>query len=277
MVTANRIMERAAEAGGLVVGGLDQTGLSQKAGAVVSHLRMAREREAVASPAVGVAGADLYLSGDILQAAAERHLDRVDPGRTLAVVDTAVTPTAGMLQTDSSGPDLFSLEEAIIDRTGSERAVFVDSKRIAEGFFSNHLLANVVLVGAAFQRGGLPFSAEAVREAIGDQGSGARDNWAAFQWGRWAVHDPGAVEAALEAAERGAATTTAGLFEPSAGAARQARALVARRELAAELVATLERRAAQVIDYQDVALAETFLGLVGNRRRDRRRRPSTGN
>ncbi len=42
VVTAARIMERAAEASGLVVGGLDQTGLSQKAGAVVSHLRMAR-------------------------------------------------------------------------------------------------------------------------------------------------------------------------------------------------------------------------------------------
>ena len=270
MVTAARIMERAAEACGLVVGGLDQTGLSQKAGAVVSHLRMAREREAVASPAVGVAGADLYLSGDILQAAAERHLDRVDPGRTLAVVDAAVTPTAGMLQTDSSGPDHGSLERAITERVGSERAVFVGSKRIAEGFFSNHLLANVVLVGAAFQCGGLPFSADAVRQAIGDRGSGAQDNWDAFEWGRWAVHDPDAVRAALEVAERGATTATAGLFEPSADAARQARALVARHELPTELVATLERRVAQVVDYQDVALAETFRRAGSARRRDGR-------
>ena len=263
VVTAARIMERAAEAFGLAVGGLDQTGLSQKAGAVVSHLRMAREREAVASPVVGAAGADLYLSGDILQAAAQRHLDRVDPGRTLAVVDTAVTPTAGMLQTDSSGPDLGALEKAITDRAGLERAVFVGSKRISEGFFSNHLLANIVLVGAAFQHGGLPFSADAVREAIGDRGSGARDNWEAFQWGRWAVHDPDAVHAALESAERGAASTTAGLFEPSADATRRAGALVARHELPRALAATLERRPAQVLDYQDVALTETFLGLVG--------------
>ncbi len=38
---------------------------------------------------------------------------------------------------------------------------------------------------------------------------------------------------------------------------------MARHELPRALAATLERRAAQVLDYQDVALAETFLGLVG--------------
>jgi indolepyruvate ferredoxin oxidoreductase len=262
VVTAARIMELAAESCGLVVGGLDQTGLSQKAGAVVSHLRMATDRNAIASPVVGVAGADVYLSGDILQAASERHLDRVDPGRTLAVVDTAVTPTAGMLQTDSRGPDHAALERVIAERVGRDRLVLVDSKRIAEAFFGSHILANVVLVGAAFQRGGLPFPAEAVRAAIGE-GRGARDNWEAFEWGRWAVHDPGAVDAALEAAERGTSKTTTALFEPTAAAARQAHALVARRELPPELVATIERRVAQVVDYQDAGLAQTFLGLIG--------------
>ena len=182
-------------------------------------------------------------------------------------------PRPGCSRPIRVGPTTAALERAITDRAGSERAVFVGSKRIAEGFFSNHLLANVVLVGAAFQCGGLPFSADAVRQAIGDRGSGAQDNWEAFEWGRWAVHDPDAVRAALEVAERGATTATAGLFEPSADAARQAGALVARHELPTELVATLERRVAQVVDYQDVALAETFLGLVGVVAASGRRRP----
>ena len=57
-------------------------------------------RRALGSATVGTEGADLYLSGDILQAAAANHLDRVKPGRTIAVVDSALTPTAAMLQRD---------------------------------------------------------------------------------------------------------------------------------------------------------------------------------
>ena len=49
VVTANRILAAAAEAAGFVIGGLDQTGLSQKAGAVVSHLHLARDRSALGS------------------------------------------------------------------------------------------------------------------------------------------------------------------------------------------------------------------------------------
>ena len=69
IVTANRIIASAAEAAGMAVGGMDQTGLSQMAGAVVSHLHLATDPRALGSATVGDGGADLYLSGDILQAA----------------------------------------------------------------------------------------------------------------------------------------------------------------------------------------------------------------
>jgi indolepyruvate ferredoxin oxidoreductase len=62
VITANRIVAAAAEAAGLVIGGMDQTGLSQKAGAVVSHLHLARDRTALGSATVSAGGADLYLS-----------------------------------------------------------------------------------------------------------------------------------------------------------------------------------------------------------------------
>ncbi|MBO0856485.1 MAG: indolepyruvate ferredoxin oxidoreductase family protein, partial [Nocardia sp.] len=74
IITANRILVQAAEAAGWVVGGMDQTGLSQKAGSVVSHLHLAADRRDLTAAAVGGGGADLYLSGDILQAADPVHL-----------------------------------------------------------------------------------------------------------------------------------------------------------------------------------------------------------
>jgi indolepyruvate ferredoxin oxidoreductase len=260
VVTANRIIADAAQAAGYLVGGLDQTGLSQKAGAVVSHLHLASSRDALGAATVSAAGADLYLSGDILQAAAAKHLDRIRPGRSVAVVDASLTPTAAMLQGGQGSPDVTTLQAAIRDRVDGGTVAFVDSQRIAEQVFHNHLLANVVLLGAAFQSGGLPVSAADVDAAMARQGKAAAANRAAFEWGRWAVHDPAAVEAALVAAADGG--SAAGPYDPSARAVRRASVLLANRRLPAELSALLTRRAAQVIDYQDARRAARYLDLV---------------
>ncbi|SEP10479.1 indolepyruvate ferredoxin oxidoreductase family protein [Trujillonella endophytica] len=255
VITANRILASAAEAAGLVVGGVDQTGLSQKAGAVVSHLRLARSREALGSAAVTAGGADLYLSGDILQAAGPKHLEKVTPGRTTAVVDVAVTQTVAMMQGGAPPPPAADLQAAITARVGADRVAFLDAGRIAERVFANHLLGNVVLLGAAFQVGGLPLALADLHRAM-ERGRGAADNRAAFAWGRWAAHDPAAVEAAL------AAPDASSISDPSADAVRVAADLVARRRLPVELRDLLVRRAAQAVDYQDAARAERYLDLV---------------
>ncbi|MWA03546.1 indolepyruvate ferredoxin oxidoreductase family protein [Actinomadura sp. LD22] len=263
VVTANRIIAAAAEAAGFVIGGMDQTGLSQKAGAVVSHLHLAADRGALGAATVSGGGADLYLSGDILQAAGPAHLAKVRPGRTVAVIDRNVTPTTAMLQSDVAPPDLGSLEAAITERVAGGRVALLDSQRVAEAVFADHLLANVVLLGAAFQLGGLPVALADVELAIKKQGKAAATNREAFEWGRWAVHDPAAVEAALAAAaanEDGKAAE--GVFDPSATALETAARLVAARDLPDELRDLLTRRAAQAVDYQNARRAERFLGLV---------------
>jgi indolepyruvate ferredoxin oxidoreductase len=265
VVTANRIIALAAESAGFVVGGMDQTGLSQKAGAVVSHLHLATDRAALGAATVSPGGAGLYLSGDLLQAAGPKHLERVDPGRTIAVVDDELTPTASMLQRDAAPPDAHELEQAIVERVGADRAVFVDSTRIAEHAFANPLLANVVLLGAAYQLGGLPFSIRDIETAMGEQNRGAADNLAAFAWGRWVVHDRAAVERALAAAGSGdgaARGADGSIFDPTPEATAAAVALVARRRVPDAVRELVVRRAAQVVDYQSTARARRFLDLV---------------
>jgi indolepyruvate ferredoxin oxidoreductase len=261
VVTANRILAAAAEAGGLVVDGMDQTGLSQKAGAVASHLHLATGRDALGSAAVGSSGADLYLSGDILQAAAPAHLAKIRPGHTVAVVDRDFTPTASMLQRDAAPPDLAALQRGIEARVGGGRVAFVDSTRIAEDILDNHLLANVVVLGAAFQLGGLPLSLADLERGIGGQGATADANRAAFTWGRWAAHDPAAVDTALATAAR-AVVPSGGLFDPSSRARSKAASLTASRAVPPELRDLVTRRAAQVVDYQHAARARRYLDLV---------------
>jgi len=261
VVTANRILAAAAESAGLVVDGLDQTGLSQKAGAVVSHLHLATSDDALGSAVVGRAGADLYLSGDILQAATPRHLDQVNPGHTRAVIGRGVTPTAMMLQTGAEPPTEGELDEQILARVGSDRTVFLDSGRIADLVFANHLLANVVLLGAAFQSGALPVPLAHIEAAIAAQGKAAEANRAAFDWGRWVVHANDRVEARL--AEASAAQGGArDLFEPSTSALDVAGPLVTDAAVPADLRALLVRRTAQIVDYQNAKLARRYLDLL---------------
>jgi indolepyruvate ferredoxin oxidoreductase len=260
VVTASRILARAAEAAGLAPAGLDQTGLSQKAGPVVSHLRLAEDRQALGAATVGDAGADLYLSGDILQAAAPRHLAKTVPGRTIAVVDATVMPTPNMLQSGAATPDTASLGRVIADYVGADRTLLVDVKHIAESVFADHLLANVVLLGAAFQMGGLPLSLADMHLGIMKLGRAADRNREAFEWGRWAAHDPAAVAAALAGA--GERTPTGNVLDPSAAALTAAAELVRGRELPAELRDLLTRRTAQAIDYQNVRRGTVFLDLV---------------
>jgi indolepyruvate ferredoxin oxidoreductase len=262
VVTANRIVATAAEISGRAVAGLDQTGLSQKAGAVVSHLHMALDPSLLSAATVGPVGADLYLSGDLLQAASPRHLDRVRPGRTVAVVDNGITPTAAMLQTDVAPPDRGALERAVEERVGRQRVVFFDAKRYAEALFGNHLLANVMVLGAACQLGGLPLPLNAVDQAIGRLGRQAADNADAFLWGRWVVHRPAAVEAAVQRAEDGTGGAPRSPTDPTPESRTRAMSLVSRAEVPADLYDLVVRRTAQVVDYQDAARADRFLRLV---------------
>jgi indolepyruvate ferredoxin oxidoreductase len=63
--------------------------------------------------------------------------------------------------------------------------------------FADHMPANMVLVGAAFQHGCLPVSAEALEQAIRINGAAVETTLAAFRWGRAWVVDDDAVRAAL--------------------------------------------------------------------------------
>ena len=73
VVTVSQVIGTAAMLDGFHVRGLDQTGLSQKAGPVISDVRMARDAPAESNHAL-VGGVDCYLAFDMLAGAGDRHL-----------------------------------------------------------------------------------------------------------------------------------------------------------------------------------------------------------
>jgi indolepyruvate ferredoxin oxidoreductase len=201
VVTVNQVLGMAALIDGLQVSGLDQTGLSQKGGPVISDLRITREPLAAASKAP--AGTiDLYLGFDLLGAASPKNLVTADRERTVAVVSTSAVPTGRMVvDTEERFPELAGQLDKIDAATRKEHNLYLDAQRLSERLFGDHMMTNTLALGAAFQRGLLPVSAEALERAIELNGAAVEKNLAALRWGRAVVAAPDAVEAATRAPE----------------------------------------------------------------------------
>ena len=195
VVTVNQILATAAMLDGMEVHTLDQTGMSQKAGPVVSHLRMARE-EIEPANRVGIGQADCYLALDILTGSESRTLLHAAPGRTAAFVSTSDVPTGAMVE-GSAALEFLPREELLERIRSSAREVFaLDALAAAQSLFGHTTPSHLLLVGAAFQAGSLPISAHAIERTIELNGVGVAANLAAFRWGRVAVADPEAFAAA---------------------------------------------------------------------------------
>ena len=195
VVTVNQVLATAALLDGLQVRSLDQTGMSQKAGPVASHLRIARD-EIEPSNRIGVGQSDCYLALDFLTGSEVRNLVYAEPGRTAAYVSTSEVPTGAMVE-GSAGLSFPPREQLLQRLRPSVRDLFdLDTFAAANALFGNTTPCHFLLVGAAFQAGALPISAAAIEAALELNGVGVAANLAAFRWGRVAVADPAAFAAA---------------------------------------------------------------------------------
>jgi indolepyruvate ferredoxin oxidoreductase len=255
VVTVNQVLGMAALIDGLHVSGLDQTGLSQKGGPVVSDLRISREPLASASktPAGSI---DLYLGFDLLGAASETNLVTTEPERTVAVVSTHAVPTGRMVvDVNERFPELAAQLDRIDATTRAEHNLYLDAQMLSERLFGDHMMSNTLALGAAFQRGMVPVSAEALEQAIRLNGAAVDKNLAAFAWGRAVVAAPDAVERATHPPEA---------VVPARELSTGERELV---ELAGngdqgELRHLAEVRVPELVAYQDEAYACRWAELV---------------
>ena len=190
VVTVNQILGTAALLDGKHVRGLDQTGLSQKGGPVVSHLKIF-ERAPETSNKVAAGAADCYLGFDLLVATSPQNLDHASPDRTIAIVSTSKIPTGAMVtSTDVEFPDPGGLVLSINRFTRKDESVYLDAQALAETLFDDHMAANMLVLGAAYQAGALPVSAHAIEDAIVLNGVSVQMNTHAFRAGRLFVVDP---------------------------------------------------------------------------------------
>ena len=278
VVTVSQVLATAALLDGVGVMGVDQTGLSQKGGPVVSHLRFF-DGEASGANLIGAGGTDCYLGLDLLVAADPKNLAKADRDRTLAVVSTSKLPTGDMVaHVTETYPDTGQMLSTIDGATRAGAGVRLDADRMADSLLGTAMPANVLVLGAAYQAGGIPVSAASIERAIELNGVAVAANIAAFRWGRVYGRDgiDGLVSLAGVAgvanpasAETESAAPGLGLDSAGARAKATARSLVEDSGLAAApgdggaaLAETVERRAADLVDYQSQRLASQYVDFV---------------
>ena len=254
VVTSNQVLGTAAALDGLQVRSLDQTGLSQKGGPVVSNLRISAEPQEMAAK-IGAAAADAFLVFDPLTAADSKNLGRAQPGSTLAIVSTSRVPTGAMVRDISvEYPQRDQLLGIIDGATRAGDNVYFDAIGLAETLFGDHMMANMLVIGAAYQAGVLPMSARSIERAIELNGVKAADNQQAFRAGRLAVAD--ADWLASQQVER------AGAVEIATPPTAETTGLLDGLPKDGELRRLLEIRVPELIAYQNLAYARQYVADV---------------
>ncbi|CAA0120104.1 Uncharacterised protein [Mycolicibacterium vanbaalenii] len=242
VVTVAQVIGAAATHMGLKVTGLDQLGLAQKGGAVVSDVRISSTQRP-GSNRIGAGGCDLYLGFDSLVAATQSNLEVIAPQRTYTVVSTSATPTGAMV-TDIRAQ--FPPTQDLIDRiewagTRPEN-IFVDVRTQLRKPFDGDQFANVFLLGTAVQAGLLPVTPAAVEWALRLNGVQVEANHQAFRQGRRYVVD----QARKDTARVAAAADTAAIVDCDSGSLRN----------------LLVRNLSELIAYQNNAYARRYAEAV---------------
>jgi len=240
VVTIGALLGMAAHLEGKGVTVLDVTGLAQKGGAVMSHVRIAAAPDAILGTRIGDGEADAVIACDAVVADGAEARTKMRPGHTRVAVNSAVTPTADFTaRRDFAMPDA-ALRRDLATLVGEERAAFVPATRLASALIGDAIATNPFLLGYAYQCGLVPVSGQAIERAIELNGAAIEANKQAFLWGRRAAHDLPRVEQALAVAE----------VVPIEHAKPRS------------LDELVDRRTALLTEYQDAAYAERYRALV---------------
>ncbi len=247
VVTVSQVLATAALLDGKQSNGLDQTGLAQKGGPVVSNIRIQpgnQDEHPAGSNRVGTA--DAMLVFDLV--AATKNLDRAGVDRTRAIVSTGLIPTGAMVSGRASEafPALDQYREAIEASTAD--SLWLDTAGIARRQWGSQPAANVLVLGLAYQRGLLPVSGASIERAIELNGVSVATNLAAFRLGRRIAVDPSLLDQLGSIDE----TVSAPPLDPMAAGITDDPALN-------EILAW---RIPELIEWEDAAYAERYLAVV---------------
>lgn len=238
VVTIGQIMAMAAHLQGKACSVLDMTGLAQKGGAVMSHVRLADRKELLQSTRVGTGMADLVIGCDMIVTAGKEAVSRMGEGRTRVAINADSSPTSAFIKNPNWQFPAGSAEAEIRKACGENNVDIVDASAIAVKLMGDTIAANMFMLGYAWQKAWVPLTQAALMRAIELNGVAIDFNKQAFNWGRVAAHDMAALKKMVMPAQVISFTRAASLDD------------------------IIKKRVDFLTEYQDAAYAEQYRSFV---------------
>jgi len=205
VVTVGQMLSVAAHAAGYYSSNLDITGLAQKYGAVHSHVKFSTNPDDRRATRIARQEADALIGCDLVVASGSETLGKLKAESAVGVSDVTIVPTAEF----SMNPDWNIEKDPLENRIQSVLAArfsAIPAQNISERLMGDSVYANMILVGACWQLGGIPLPLQAIHKAIELNGVKIDDNKKAFDLGRLAAHDLTQIENRLN--QNATVTTT---------------------------------------------------------------------
>ena len=188
VTTVSAIVAMAAHVDGRAATALDMTGLAQKGGQVLSHVRIARAPEEIRSARVPPVSADVMIAGDLIVATNLDALNLTARFATRAVANLDIAPTSEFIHARNRrfrhAPKLELFRQAVAELDT------IHAEALAVEYLYDAMYANMILLGFAWQKGLVPVSLRGLYRAIKLNGVAIDDNMLAFDLGRLAAHEP---------------------------------------------------------------------------------------
>jgi len=240
VITIGQILGMAAHLEGKGVSVLDMSGLAQKYGAVMSHVRIAANPEQVHVARLGTGDARLVLGCDLVVSASGDALDKMHAQRTHALVNGTTSPTAEFVRNPNWQLPGSDLARDIREACGGANADFIPAAELATALTGDSIATNMFMLGYAWQKGWVPLGREAIERAIELNGVAVAFDQQSFVWGRRAAAD-------LERVRR---------------IAIPAEVIAIGQHFSRNLDELVERRMQFLTGYQDAAYAARYQALV---------------
>ncbi len=186
VITVGALITMAAHLEGKGASVLDFTGFAQKFGTVLSYIRLAPKPQDIHQVRTDPGAADAVIGCDVVVSSAPKASAHYRRG-TQIVLNTAEMPTGDLVLRRDADLRVSSRVDTIAAAVGSDALWSLDAGKLAEELLGDAVFANVILLGAAWQKGLVPVSEAALHHAIDLNGVAKEANLRAFALGRAAV------------------------------------------------------------------------------------------
>ncbi len=194
VLTIGALLGMASHVEGKACSILDMTGLAQKGGAVLSHVRLGPDMDELRTPHILTGGADLLLACDLVVAASPQSFETMQKSRTRAVINAHRIPVSSFVLNNNIDFKQEALKKVINDHTRDDGRYYVEATEIATALLGDSIATNVFMLGYAWQQGLVPLKRQSIERAIELNGVAVEQNLKTFACGRLAAHAPEKVE-----------------------------------------------------------------------------------